>query len=249
MSQQPQRARRRDELLDDVERAMEAGRWGRAEKSLVKAADLSGADDPEVLYLGAQLSWARDGAKAALPGLRRAVEQAPDAADYHYALALCCEELGDRDGMIEHFLSTRKLDAAIDAQQGLGTEQQVAWIQGVAEQVLGKVPPGFRERMANVPVVLEARPSEEDVREGFDPRALGKFDGLPDSVHGRTGDAILGGDLPETKLQRIVLYVCSHLAAFDDDDDLVEQIEVTLLHEIAHFFDLDEDDVARLGLE
>ena len=33
-----------------------------------------------------------------------------------------------------------------------------------------------------------------------------------------------------------------------DDDTLAEQVEITVLHELGHFFELDEDDVAELGL-
>jgi predicted Zn-dependent protease with MMP-like domain len=34
-----------------------------------------------------------------------------------------------------------------------------------------------------------------------------------------------------------------------EDAELYEQVEITLLHEIGHFFNLDEDDLARLGLD
>jgi predicted Zn-dependent protease with MMP-like domain len=89
--------------------------------------------------------------------------------------------------------------------------------------------------------VLEARPAEALVREGFDPRALGLFEGQGDlgQHSGATHDAPT----------RIVLFYANLLASFPDEDALREEIEVTILHEIGHFFGLDEDDMERLGLE
>jgi predicted Zn-dependent protease with MMP-like domain len=46
-----------------------------------------------------------------------------------------------------------------------------------------------------------------------------------------------------------VLFWANLLASGDDDELLAEQVEVTILHEIAHFFGLDEDEIVRLGLE
>ena len=34
----------------------------------------------------------------------------------------------------------------------------------------------------------------------------------------------------------------------DDDEELAAEIEVTLLHEIGHYFGLDEDELEKLGL-
>jgi predicted Zn-dependent protease with MMP-like domain len=48
---------------------------------------------------------------------------------------------------------------------------------------------------------------------------------------------------------RIVLFVNNLLADFPRDPLLSEQIEITLLHEIGHYFNLDEDDMVRLGLD
>jgi predicted Zn-dependent protease with MMP-like domain len=48
---------------------------------------------------------------------------------------------------------------------------------------------------------------------------------------------------------RIVLYACNLLAEFPEAEDLREQVEVTVLHEVGHFFGLDEDDLERLGLD
>jgi predicted Zn-dependent protease with MMP-like domain len=76
------------------------------------------------------------------------------------------------------------------------------------------------------------------VQEGFDPRALGLFDGPPWSEQGLTGPA----------LNRIVLYRANIAAVSPDLREAREQVRITLLHETAHFFGLDEGGVAELGL-
>ena len=48
---------------------------------------------------------------------------------------------------------------------------------------------------------------------------------------------------------RIVLFWTNLLDVADDDDSLAEEVETTVLHEIAHYFGLDEEQVAALGLE
>jgi predicted Zn-dependent protease with MMP-like domain len=115
---------------------------------------------------------------------------------------------------------------------------------GLVLEVLGvlhHLPERFRDRLENVPVVLEPRPSRAIVAEGFDPRALGMFEGA--------GDRDKQAGEVETAPTRVVLFFANLLASFPDDEDLALQVEVTILHELAHFFGLDEDEVAGLGLE
>ena len=47
---------------------------------------------------------------------------------------------------------------------------------------------------------------------------------------------------------RIDLFTANLLASFPDSQRLDEEIEITLLHEIGHYFGLDEDEVEALGL-
>jgi predicted Zn-dependent protease with MMP-like domain len=115
-------------------------------------------------------------------------------------------------------------------------------IRVIAEKVLDELPVKFRRRLIGVPVLVEERPSEDLVRERFDPRSLGLFEGPTDA------ERQLGDTAPTPT--RIVLYA-ANLAAFVDPEDEVElagEVEVTLLHEIGHYFGLDEDELEALGL-
>jgi predicted Zn-dependent protease with MMP-like domain len=143
--------------------------------------------------------------------------------------------------MIAHNLEVLRLDAKADIGEGIGTPEDQRFIAAVAEEVLAGIPEEFRDRLTNVPVVLEARPGRALVEEGFDPRALGLFEG-PDDY----GQRSRSSDPAPT---RIVLFYANLLASFPDEDALREEIEVTILHEIGHYFGLGEDDMERLGLE
>ena len=89
----------------------------------------------------------------------------------------------------------------------------------IARRVIAELPVKWRSRLADVPIIVEERPSEDIVRDGFDPRALGLFEG-PDHA------ARTGGSTYVTPT-RIVLYA-ANLAAFvdpDDDEELAAEIE------------------------
>ncbi len=198
-------------------------------------------DDPELLFVRGELEWSLHGPEAAEVHYRRAVAIAPEFADARYALGEVLALLGDEEGMVAENLAVWHLDNDSDFAEGVGRPEDQRFIAMVAEEVLAGIPEEFRERLANVPVVLEARPSEVLVREGFDPRALGLFEGADDA----------GQRSSETQVAptRIVLFYANLLASFPDEDMLREEIAVTILHEVGHFFGLDEGDMERLGLE
>jgi predicted Zn-dependent protease with MMP-like domain len=102
--------------------------------------------------------------------------------------------------------------------------------------------------MQDVPVALEPRPNQGLVADGFDPRALGLFEGIDDQGQRSVGD-MMGerGDL--LRPTRIVLFYANLLATCASGEELAKEVVVTVLHEIGHFFGLDEDGVAALGLE
>jgi predicted Zn-dependent protease with MMP-like domain len=117
-----------------------------------------------------------------------------------------------------------------------------ARIRDTAERVLNELPVKFRRRLIGVPIVIEARPSEDLVRNRFDPRSLGLFEGAVDEERQLSDSAGM--------LTRIVLYAANLLAFVDPDDeeDLAHEVEVTVLHEIGHYFGLEEDELETLGL-
>ncbi len=224
-----------------------------------EALDLLASDDPararttigeavalapqaaEVLLLQAELALLVDDWRSAEASLRAAVADDPEHADAQHLLASLLEDRGDMAGMIEHNLLVLALDTRADRRAGVGTPADLAFIEDHARRALESLPAHLAERIEEVPVVLEARPSVDLVRECFDPRALGLFEGATDFAR-KAGHA-------DTRPTRIVLFYANLLAIATDDGTLAEQVEVTVLHELGHFFGLDEDDVADLGLE
>jgi predicted Zn-dependent protease with MMP-like domain len=225
------------QCLDAIDACLGDGDCNGARRRLDEARSLAGEDNPEVRYAEACIVWEERGAEHAVPLLQAVVAADREHSDAWYALARAAEELGDDAGMIEHHLRVHALDARHDREARLGQPEELDHIERVAYEVLSALPSPFAERLVHVPVLLERRPSRDLVRDGFDPRALGLFEG---PTHGDTSTAAP---------TRIVLFVNNLLADFPDDPELSEQIEITLLHEIGHYFGLDEDDMERLGLD
>lgn len=226
--------------LDSIYLALEEGDLERA-KALLDAATAASPKDPDLWYAFAELDAENDDAPAALEHLLKAVAIDPKFSDAHHALGRVYEELGDRPKMIAHDLEVLALDEAVDEEAGLGSPEELELLAGEAEWVLSQLPEPFKGRIANVPVVLEARPPKSLVQEGFDPRALGLFEGETDhETH-----AAVGSGYPS----RIVLFYANLLAQCLDEDELKEEVKITLLHELGHYFGLSEEQVAELGLE
>ena len=110
-------------------------------------------------------------------------------------------------------------------------------------RIVDRLPRRFREQLRNVEFVVEKRPSSALLRsEGLDPRCdtlYGIYQGVP---------------LPERSVldppllpDKITIFAEPLLQDFADLDELREEIRLTVLHEIAHYFGMDEDEVEKLG--
>ncbi|HEU4343143.1 MAG TPA: metallopeptidase family protein [Candidatus Binatia bacterium] len=109
--------------------------------------------------------------------------------------------------------------------------------------MLDKLPRRFRERLHNVEIVVEARPAKDLLRSvGLDPRSdtlYGLYQGVPLPERSEFYPPIL----PD----KISIFSEPLLRDFADPEELREQIRTTLLHEIAHYFGFDDDEIDKLG--
>jgi predicted Zn-dependent protease with MMP-like domain len=97
------------------------------------------------------------------------------------------------------------------------------------QAALDDLPPEIAAALENVAVVVEDENPDE-------PGLFGWYDGLgPGRDH--------AGALPD----RIVIYRRPLERAFADPDELEREIRITVLHEVGHFFGLDEDRIDELG--
>ncbi|MCB9703678.1 MAG: metallopeptidase family protein [Myxococcales bacterium] len=199
------------------------------------------ADSDEGRYLRAAAIWALEGAESAEPLLKALIVDDPSYADAHYALGGVYEDLGDEESMIRHFLAVLALDAADEDEDDELSEAEEERIVEAAEAALAELPDDLRGRLGNVAIVVEARPHWDVVADGFDPRALGLFEGADDLAQRMLEVAPMAS--------RIVLFSSNLVASFEEPEELEEEVRVTVLHEIGHYFGLDEEGVARLGLE
>jgi predicted Zn-dependent protease with MMP-like domain len=243
----PTEQRALQHLLAEVQILLNDGHEVAALASLQEAEDLA-PEDADVLCLRGEVDLRAGDTARAATRLLAALERAPHHADAHHLLARVLEETGDRNGMIEHDLEVLRLDEANDRRTRRGTEDELAFIETQAREVLDSLPEDLRARMQDVPVALEPRPNQGLVADGFDPRALGLFEGIDDQGQRSVGD-MMGerGDL--LRPTRIVLFYANLLATCASGEELAKEVVVTVLHEIGHFFGLDEDGVAALGLE
>jgi len=98
---------------------------------------------------------------------------------------------------------------------------------------LDELPDDMVDGLDNIVFVTEDRPEDGSLD------LLGLYDGVALTERGTYGF----GELPD----RIILYREPHLAAVDSEDELRDEIHVTLVHEIAHFYGIDDAQLHELG--
>lgn len=110
--------------------------------------------------------------------------------------------------------------------------------EDVVARTLDELPPEIAAEVAQVSVFVEGEPDADDRERGVGADWLGIFEG---ASHPQ-------GDLPDPPRVRIWV---NNLWTFASgrEDEFRREVRVTLLHEIGHFLGLDEEGVARLGLE
>ena len=98
---------------------------------------------------------------------------------------------------------------------------------------LDSLPPEIARALRNVAVVVEdENPDDADL--------YGLYEGIPLPERGD-----VSGSLPD----RIAIYRLPLESDFRDAEELRREIRITVLHELGHYFGLDEDRLAELGYE
>jgi len=98
---------------------------------------------------------------------------------------------------------------------------------------LDELPPDLSAALENVAVVVEDEHPD-------DPDLLGLYHGVPLPERGD-----MAGVLPDT----ISIYRLPLEESFPDPAELRDEIRITVLHELGHYFGLDEEQIAGLGYD
>jgi predicted Zn-dependent protease with MMP-like domain len=113
-------------------------------------------------------------------------------------------------------------------------------------KAMKKLPRQFRQCFDRVPVVIQDVPDAKLAKgpdnEHLAPDMLGLFDGVPLP---ETSEF----DLPQVRPNTIYLFQRNLERAAKDRADLIEQIRITLYHELGHYLGFEEEDMGDLGLE
>ncbi len=100
-------------------------------------------------------------------------------------------------------------------------------------RALDRLPPDLARGLENVAVVIHDEHPD-------DPDLFGLYEGVPLPER---------GSRPPTLPDRITIFQLPLEESFDDADELEHEITTTVLHELAHYFGIDEDRLAELGYE
>lgn len=173
----------------------------------------------------------------------RALRERPDQPEAAWVRGVLRERRGDIAGAQRDYLRAWRADP--DGYP-LPVPLPDDTVDEVVSECLEQLHPTLREYLANVPIVLEDVPSEELLRQ-YDPPAgptqiLGYFTG--NSLRERSLDNPWSGMMNAIVLFRRNLERYAH-----DHEHLLDELRITLFHEIGHFLGLSEEDLEQRGLD
>ena len=108
---------------------------------------------------------------------------------------------------------------------------EAARFEHLVGEALDSLPPALGEMMENIAVVVEDTHPEEDL--------LGLYEGVPLTERGDYG----GLAMPD----RVTLFRLPICVICDNEEELLEEIMVTVVHEVAHHFGIDDDTLHQFG--
>ena len=100
-------------------------------------------------------------------------------------------------------------------------------------EALDSIPAGLTALIDNCVVLVEEEPPEDD------PDVLGLYDGTPLTERDSTYSLVV----PD----RITLFRGPLLEMCEDEEEVVREVRITVVHEIAHHFGIDDDRLHALG--
>ncbi|MBT3223735.1 MAG: tetratricopeptide repeat protein [Proteobacteria bacterium] len=179
----------------------------------------------------------------AQPILNRAIEIDPQNAEGYYWRAMLRQRRGDNNGSLRDFFRAGQLEP-LSFPRPLPLDDST--VEVVVQEALMAMNPTIRTYLTQVVIILDEFPSIETC-EQFDPPALpsellGYFAGIPITERSM-------GD-PWSILPSTIVLFRKNLERFAPDRErLLEELRLTIFHEVGHFLGMDEDELSQRGLE
>ena len=114
--------------------------------------------------------------------------------------------------------------------------------QKLVDDAIGELPAEFSEKLRNVAIIVEDYPSEEllarmDIPPGD--TLFGLYEGVPLTERGFFAEPL--------HPDRILIFQRAIEDECDSAGEIKEEVRITLIHEIAHFFGMDDDYLEEIG--
>ena len=115
----------------------------------------------------------------------------------------------------------------------MAVEMSAERFDALVEEALDEIPDELFALIENCVIAVE------DDAPADDPDLFGLYEGVPLTER----DTAYSGFLPD----RIRIFRNTILAACDTEDDVVDEVAITVIHEIAHHFGIDDERLHELG--
>lgn len=102
----------------------------------------------------------------------------------------------------------------------------------LVSDALDRIPPELTRNLDNVVVLVDEEHPEE-------PDLLGLYEGVALTER----DSFYAGSLPDT----ITIYRGALLAMCESEAEVVDEVVITVIHEVAHHFGIDDERLHQLG--
>ncbi|MBK8460138.1 MAG: metallopeptidase family protein [Micropruina sp.] len=115
----------------------------------------------------------------------------------------------------------------------MGIEMSAEEFEELVDRAIAQIPAPLLARVENCVLVIE-----DDSPDG-EPELFGYYDGIPLSER----DSWYSGVLPD----RIVIFRRPILQECESHEEVIDEVRITVWHEVAHFFGIEDDQLHDWG--